>query len=485
MNFQASFGDSPGVILDILYINPSNNVSISLFREFADENEWLTAVLLIIIALPVVYILAKLLQSDRWTEWQNTLFNTRTWRLTNEYASSLVRWMVNNRFLTALLFTWVVVILHIPLAPPGERITVGAENLLAVLLTVVVAFVSATYLVQFLKYGERRRIGDTDEVLSTYGQTDPFIDVSELEVWTNRNDHPTVIPAAVEDIRVADVDDLDLEMENKYYDFHPDVMAMIEPELKDLRQTFHQEGHFSGLLFRLDRISDGVFYGEKTSYYRSFVTNFCPDLTLQSGKTLRKLTIPHLFDNEGKLKPLAKSPLSDHLGIACLVITTDGTVFLARRSESVAVDQFAMSLPVSGSATITPNIKKEDQPTIADFFYNEIEEEMDIDKSNVRKLIYLGTVRRMERLGKPDAIGIALVDAEAEWRNESGEYTNLTAYELDVESLLLDPPKSIAPGVANEVLRTFAAEIEKYGQPSVGLLSTMYLIDQHSNDDEL
>ncbi|WP_250597383.1 hypothetical protein [Natranaeroarchaeum aerophilus] len=436
--------------------------------------------LLIVAALPLLYILAKLPQSDRSRKWQNKLFNTRGWRLTNEYVSSLAILVASHRFLAALLLAWIVIVLHIPLAPPGERVIVGAENLLTVLLTIVVAFVSATYLVQFLKYEERRRIGDTDEILSTYDRTEPFIDVSDLKVWTNGIDHPTVIPAAVEDIRVADVTDLDLKMENRYYDFRPDINAMIEPELDDLQQTFQQEGHFSGLLFRLDRISDGVFHGEKTSYYRSFVTNFCPEITLQSGKTLRELTIPLLFDNTGNLKQLAKSPLSDHLGIACLVITTNGTVFLARRSESVAVDQFSLSLPVSGSATITPNIKNEDEPTIAGFFYNEISEEMDIGESHVQQLIYLGTIRRMERLGKPDAVGIALVDAEAEWRDESGEYTKLTAYDLDVKSPLLDPSQSITPEVADEVLRTFAAEIEKHGQPSVGLLSTMYLLDQHS-----
>jgi len=274
-------------------------------------------------------------------------------------------------------------------------------------------------------------------------------------------------------------------MQEQYYDFHPDVMAMIEPELDDLRETFRQEGHFSGLLFRLDRISEGRFYGEKTSYYRSFVTNFCPDLTLQSGKTLRELTMPLLFDHEGDLRPLAESPLSDHLGIACLVVTTDGTVFLARRSESVAVDQFAISLPVSGSATIIPAIKRRNEPTMEGFFYNEIAEEMDIDTAHVQDLVYLGTVRRIERLGKPDAIGIAVIDANTEWRDTSGEYTKLTAHDLDVESLPVDASGLMATTVTNEILETFATEIKKHGQPSVGLLSAMYLLDQHSNDDDL
>lgn len=440
------------------------------------QNRWVVALLLVVFAIPIVYGASRVTESKRWEEWSNALLNTRSWAYVDSYGTRIFAWGVEHRLFAAVLFAWVVVVLHVPLVPAEERFTVGAENFLAVLLTVVVALVSANYLVQFLRYGERRRIADVDEIQSAYDRTDAFLDVGSLESWPDEIDHPTVVPAVVEDARVVDVADVEIRFRDQYYEFHPDVEAIIEPEIDDLRDTFRQEGHYSGSLFRLERISGGTFYGEKTSFYRSFVTNFCPDLSLQSGKTLRRLTEPPLFD-EGGLKPLSASPLSDHLGIACLVLTTDGTLLLARRGGDVAVDQFTTSLPVSGSASIAHSLASGDDPTLESFFYKEMAEEISVEREHVRGLQYFGTIRRMERLGKPDSIAIAVIESDAEWRNDSGEYTQLVEYELDLDDTLSDASSVRDPAVADEILDTLAGAASSPGRPSTGLLSAMYLLD--------
>lgn len=432
--------------------------------------------ILIVSGAVVVYLLSN---ADSLTERIDLFARPRLSRLVYQLErpiSEVVSWVSSHRLLALILFTWIVLVLHIPLTPPGERVTVATENFLAVLLTIVVAYASADYLVDYLRYSERRRIADAATIRDAYDNVD-LVDVSDVAGWESETTTSTA--AATIEHRpdgITRINAIDLDLQDDYYEIDGDLAAILEPERELLAGKFRQEGHYSTPLVRLDAIDGDTFTVEKTSYYRSFLANFCPDLTLDSGKTLRELTKPLLVDEQG-LRPLAESPLSNHLGVGCLVVTMDGEIFVAVRSGRVAVDQYSIALPVSGSAssTITDGV---DNPSVADFVYAEIEEELALDESSVRRLFYTGTIRRMERLGKPDVLAIAVVDADIEWSNTSGEYMSLQRLNLGT-SIALDKPTDVfRPAVVDAIVGSIQVRIADETPPTASILSVLYFLDQ-------
>jgi uncharacterized membrane protein YbaN (DUF454 family) len=438
------------------------------------------------------------------------LNTTYYYKVQNRFTKAFAR-VSKNRSFGFLLIAWSVLAIIILLVPKGERFSQIASEAISILVALLIAYLSVDYLLKYIRQGERMRINSNADIIEHYegsdGEVDlskEFIDMSDLPQWNGEelgypNNGSGKFPAVVEDkpSYAKTVGDIDINFRNEMYEIGEDISGIIEPEEDLFLREFKRGDNFSGLNFRVREMRDESIVGEKTTYYRSFKTNFCPDLEFNNGsKTLRKLTDGILFGEDGKLKSIDESPLSDHLGIACICITTDGRTRLVIRSPEVAIDQLSLSLPVSGSANLLRRKSKQDLE-LEDFIYEEIEEEITDDETSIEdvredvvSLIYLGTVRRMERLGKPDLFSVAVLDEDFEFSIGTNEYIGVIGDGEGDDNLNLDmdihTPEDIltrdnVDKITNEYIEAISDEERP---PSIGLASCVYLLNQVTDEIE-
>lgn len=410
----------------------------------------------------------------RFVRWARLMFQ----RLPRELATAreIIR---RRRAFAALALVVCLTAIHLFLVPPQERQSVFIDTTLTVLTTLTIAYVSMDYFVPYLQSSERNRIASPSQVVKYYDAPEEFVSPSRIPGWKPQL-RTSAIPVVIEHTpsRPTPIDKLSVKHCETYYDFPPRISAVVQPRIEKLEELFFREGYFSTVQSRLDRIEDGVFVTEKTSYFRSFVTNFCPDYELYKGKTLRSLTQSQLFKDEKWLRPLSESPLSDHLGVAGLVITSDGSVLLSIRARAVAIDKRTKALSFSGSASHDVG----GENVIRSSLLAELQEELEISEQHVQEIQYLGTVRRMERLGKPDAVAVVLVDEQATWKGSSSESAAVSCVELDTVHRIGGIDTLFNEAVAEEILNTIADELSKSPyRAEIGVLTFVYLFALHSD----
>ena len=360
------------------------------------------------------------------------------------------------------------------------------STLIAVIVTFLSVYFSIDVLAPYLKHSERTRISGSESVTDAYDD-DVLLSLErwlpEANDWSGSN---SPIAAGIEDVPETphSLDEVNYDFRGEMYEVPDDVWGVIEPAVPEMREIFEREGFFSELKPRLDEIADGDFHLSKTTYYRSFQTNFCPDLDLGSGRSLRELTESELVD-DGELVPLEDSPFSNHLGAAGLVVSADGVTVLSTRSGQVAVDKFATSLSFSGALTLE---ELDDEGEITSAVLEEMEEELNIPESAVKESVYLGTTRRMERLGKPDVLTLVLVDEVETWENPTEEFTKLNLVELDSQDRFDSVSQLLEPETADELVQKIQSRIEMTSRhASIGLLSFLALysrlVDQSSGNE--
>ena len=327
-----------------------------------------------------------------------------------------------------------------------------------------------------------------EDVVEFYGSPPGFIDLGDAPPHgRGASRFGNVIPAGVEDFPThpSTVGELAVYESGEFYEFPPEIEALIEPRTDLLEEIFYASGSFNSILARLNRIEDGTFVTEKTSYYRSFVTNYCPDFDLYQPRTFRELTEYRLFDDRGRLRQLGKSQLSDHLGISSAVVTTSGAILLPERSEQVAVDQGTIGVSVGGSVAAEHGVKVAD---IGGSLIGELEEELGIDTEHVVESRYLGTVRRMERLGKPDVCAIVLVDDDdlrtEHFQDVTWENRNVTPVQLKAADRLEEIDRFLDEEMATNLLEAIGEEVARRdADASVGLCVFAGLFAAHAGFD--
>lgn len=421
---------------------------------------------------------------ERKLDLEETLLTSEYYHKFQAHTLRVFRKIVKNRTAVMLSLAWVILASVFFLLPEGERFDTIASDVISILVALLLAYLSADYFLQYSKHSERIRIKSQDDIIEHYMSedsdgpdlTNDFINMGKLESW--RRGDIDKIPAAVESMpgELRKLNELSMEIEDNMYEIDEDIYGMIEPEENLFLGEFQRGNHYSGLLFRLDSISDDglEFYGEKTTYYRSFVTNFCPDLTFNNGSTtLRKLTDDILFQNEG-LRDMSESPLSDHLGVACMCITMDGDSWFVVRSHEVAVEQLAISLPVSGSASLSAGEGDISELAVEDFIYEEAKKEIGADRTDIKNIFYLGTVRRMERLGKPDIFAVAFLEEDFNPSINESEYVDVWKPDADVQ--ITEPAELFKDENVEKLINAYALSLAKKDRSvSTGLLSCLYL----------
>lgn len=345
---------------------------------------------------------------------------------------------------------------------------------IAAIVTFLSVYLSIDILTPYLKHSERKRIASSGAVTGEYSN-DILITLEEwLPESVEWKGEYSPVAAAIEDVPETrrNLNQLDYKFRDEMYEIPDDLWGVIEPAAPQMQELFEREGLFSQLKPRLDNISDDIFELSQTTYYRSFQTNFCPDLNLGSGYTLRDLTKSELVDN-GEIRLLRDSPFSNHLGAAGLVVSADGVTALSTRSGQVAVDKYAKSLSFSGSLTLE---KLNDQGDLRSPLLSEIDEELNIPESAVRDAVYLGTTRRMERLGKPDVLVLVLVEEIDTWENPTEEFTNLDLLELASEERIESISQLFDIDIAEELIEEILFRIDVTSRhASIGLVSFLAL----------
>jgi hypothetical protein len=326
------------------------------------------------------------------------------------------------------------------------------------------------------------RIADDAAVVDRYGRDADLLDLSTVPAWRDHHgDARARLPLTVEHLpseptRLGEVP-VDYDPD-RVYEIPPSLDLVLEPHYDRLHELFVESGSFSGRSLRLDAVEDGRFVAGRTSYYRTFRTQFCPEVTLAAGRTLRDLTDDLLVDDAGAVRPLAASPFSNAFGGGTLAVTTDGRALFSRRSDEVAVAAGAASVSCSGGASL----EGDDDPTAGlDWFLRrEMREELGLADEDCRGFCYLGTVRRLEWMGKPDLCSLALLEADATPRITSGEHTSLTERDLGVDRRIETPADLLAPEVADAVADAVAAETEGLDDAASTLPAVAWLVDRLS-----
>lgn len=251
--------------------------------------------------------------------------------------------------------------------------------------------------------------------------------------------------------------------------------SLLEPYEDDIRRMFRQENRKNEEKMRLDEYRDGTFVYSRTTYYRSFLTNFCPDYPARSKATIRTLTAPLLFDETGSAIPLSESAFSNHFGGGGLVVTTGGEALIAVRGKTVAVEGNSKHLSFSGSfnyEAITDDGLEVQIKSI-------LEEETSIDRSNVVETCMLGVTRRVERLGKPDLVTLVLVDEDASWEAATHQFISMDAVPVTREDVRFNSITDLfKDDRAYTITRSLVEHLdERAYPPSIGLVSAIYLMD--------
>lgn len=363
-----------------------------------------------------------------------------------------------------------ILMLGFRLLYPSVFPSLVSDLLISVLGAVFGVYISVELLLPYVRHVERRRINTASEIVEAADDPSAFLDLTELP--SQRNDGPDRIPVTAEQLpaTVRWYESFDHEFTNEQYSVPDELAALYESDSDELRSVFRRENRSNGRKVRLDAVSDDAFQLSTTTYYRSFVTNFCPDYELSGGTTLRELAAPLLFEN-GRPKPLSETPFSDHFGGGGLVITTDGRALIPVRSRSVAVEGKALHLSFSGSFDVAPVKDGGVGAALRDI----LTAELAIDPSSVQALTYLGTTRRIERLGKPDTVALALVDASADLDIATDQFVRAHTVEV-CDHRITDVDTLFERTTARQIVTTVLAEIDR--QPyraSLGLLSVLWL----------
>lgn len=145
---------------------------------------------------------------------------------------------------------------------------------------------------------------------------------------------------------------------------------------------------------------------------------------------------------------------------------------LVRRSEGVAIEKRTLSLSFSGSFDVH-------ESTLTDALVDEAVEELRVDPGAVRSLTYLGTVRRVERLGKPDVVAVGLLADGAEVDTGSPEVADVAVVETGVSLTRVED--LFDPENARAVVEAVRAAVDAADvPPAIDLLTVLALLERHA-----
>lgn len=264
-----------------------------------------------------------------------------------------------------------------------------------------------------------------------------------------------------------------INLTNNVYKFPDSIRGFFGPYFDEIESRFETEGKFNSRKARLDRIEGTNLHIGETTYFRSFCTNFAPDLNLpNNGPTLRE-EFDHEFIRGDQIVSLADSPFSNHLGGGGLLITADGFAILGFRTADVTVGEQVVGNSFGGNFEYK-NLHTGANPE--DELLREATEEIKaFDKSSIRELIPLALIRRVDWLGKPDIHAIAFADELDNHTQTHEEFYDGLSVDLGIDQVE-SIHELFNAGVARSCVKHIATAADQSAfEPSVNLLLILEL----------
>ena len=138
----------------------------------------------------------------------------------------------------------------------------------------------------------------------------------------------------------------------------------------------------------------------RSNYYNHLLTNCLPDVESNLGVTFRDMLEPG-----PKLNRLEDVLVSNHLGMSCLIITSDEHFVLPLRSQNTNIFRGRLSPTISGASNASTCFdEKLSQFSALAWLNQEAKEELtSLDlRSYIDSAVYLGLSRELIRTGKPE-----------------------------------------------------------------------------------
>lgn len=170
-------------------------------------------------------------------------------------------------------------------------------------------------------------------------------------------------------------------------------------------------------------------------YYSYFITNMLPEVRVSG-----RLTYRDLLEPGPGLNDLVGALPENHLGMSCLLRTSDGALVIPRRSQDTHVFKGQLSPSVSGGAS--PSACRDDGPGYSPLSWlaRELSEELpflaeapDVFPGGLRtelsRAVALGMTRELRRCGKPEMFFFLDLPVSAErvrelaaaWRDDGSQ----------------------------------------------------------------
>lgn len=207
-----------------------------------------------------------------------------------------------------------------------------------------------------------------------------------------------------------------LELQQEHFPLRSDVRAKTEDAFQAhermtrvRRKSYSNETNVR--LTQLEMTAKSARLTVQPVSYEDYVrTNLCLDADFRGqGLTLRKQ-----IHGDGRLEPLADSPLANNLGINILIFTADGQLVIQRRSRSVIVRPGEYCPSASGTIAFTDLSGTETSLDKLPMF-REAYEELGLAPNDlsVHELKFLGITRELVRGGEPELFLYGKADCSA------------------------------------------------------------------------
>ncbi|MCP6760546.1 MAG: hypothetical protein NHB32_17795 [Fischerella sp. CENA71] len=207
-----------------------------------------------------------------------------------------------------------------------------------------------------------------------------------------------------------------------------------------------------------------LFQIQEADYFDYIQTNLCLDAQLNQKHISLRNKI-HVELNNHQLEKLENSPLANILGINILILTSDGTIILQKRSAHTLVRPNQICSSASGTLTkadIPDYDQKFSVENLLPAFFREMFEEIGLEPSRIpnHQVKFIGVTRELIRGGQPELFLSAYIDYD---KNQVIDAYSQALDKFESKSLLFFEIGSLAnePLVSIEQKSKFSAKIDE------------------------
>jgi ribosomal protein L37AE/L43A len=176
----------------------------------------------------------------------------------------------------------------------------------------------------------------------------------------------------------------------------------LESRIENFVEAYRRSGRapvYNSEMVRLEGVHIGndtlSLNVSKTTYFNHIASNFASEVIVEHPQ----ISVRDRYEPGPQLSDLPKSLMSNHVGLNCAVITSDGKLICSQKSRFVIHDPGKDEISVSGSWkwSLDQNVSN-----LAAALLLEIREELAIQPGEVTQISVVGLLRDLRKGGKPE-----------------------------------------------------------------------------------